>query len=187
MISPVVLPMPGAPIAAAAFAQLPVLRTERLLLRAPKIEDFALYAALCASERAKFMGGPLDEVAAWADFTNYTAGWLLRGDGIFSVAHQGRLVGFIFAGVEPGDQAIELGFLLSSDAEGLGIGYEAASAVLTHLADIGATDVVSYIDPANVRARRLALRLGALPEGILDGSDVFRYPLERALRGGDQA
>lgn len=174
-ISPVSLPCPGANIAAAAFATLPVIQTPRLLLRAPKVEDFALYAALCASTRARFLGGPLEEVDAWSDFTNYTAGWLLRGDGMFSIAHDGALAGFIFAGVEPGDEEIELGFILTAETEGRGVAFEASFAVLTHLWSIGAPSVVSYIDPRNARAIALAERLGGQADGTLDGARVYRY------------
>ena len=183
MISPVTLSHPRVPIILEAFATLPVLRTDRLILRAPKVEDFALYVSLMSSDRAQYLGGPSDVETAWADFTNYTAGWLLRGDGMFSVADQGTLVGFVFAGIEPGDDAIELGWLFSSTVEGHGVAFEASCAVLNHLTSLGIETVASYIDPRNARAEALAKRLGALRIGEWDGSEVWNYDLDGPVAG----
>ena len=64
-------PLSGAAavIADAVRAAVPVLTTERLMLRAPRVTDFQAYAAIFMSDRAVHMGGPYDREGAWADFT----------------------------------------------------------------------------------------------------------------------
>ena len=49
----------------APLPSIPTLETERLVLRAPGIGDFEPFAAFYASERSKFVGGPLDREGAW--------------------------------------------------------------------------------------------------------------------------
>ncbi len=170
MIAPVTLPTPNATLAASARAPLPVLRTERLVLRTPQLDDFAIFSAILASPRAKHMGGPMDAEEAWAEFTNYTAGWLLRGDGMFTVLERDMVVGFVFAGCEPGDQDIELGFMLLEAAEGRGIAQEAALAARAYLQATGHERIVSYVDKGNDLSLTLAKRLGAKIEGVIDGT-----------------
>lgn len=177
MITPVSLACPGASIARAARATLPKLRTDRLTLRAPQLEDFTLFATLFSHPSAKFMGQIPDDTDIWAQFTNYTAGWVLRGDGMFTVLHHDKLVGFVFAGVEPGDQAIELGFFIAPEAQRKGFAFEAATAALAHLRGIGPDKIVSYVDPENEPSQELVRKLGAIPDGTLDGAMVFSYPL----------
>lgn len=178
MISPVALPCPGANIAAAARATLPMLATARLMLRAPEVEDFELFERLFSLPSAKFMGEAPDAETIWAQFTNYVAGWVLRGDGMFTVCHEGAAVGFVFAGVEPGDQAIELGFFISPDHQRKGFAFEAAEAALAHLKALGPEQIVSYVAPANIASQSLVTKLGGVQSGALDGALVFTYPLD---------
>ena len=148
MITPITLPCPGAHIAAAARATLPMLVTQRLILRAPEVEDFALFKRLFQLPSAKYMGEMPDDEAIWAQFTNYVAGWVLRGDGMFTVCMDGAPVGFVFAGVEPGDQAIELGFFIAPEHQGAGIAFEAASAALAHLKSLAPSRSSAMSRPA---------------------------------------
>ena len=180
MLSPVILACPVADIAAAARTTLPVLATERLLLRAPEVTDFALFRRLFSAPSAKFMDSVPGDDAIWAQFTNYVAGWLLRGDGMFTVCHESAPVGFVFAGVEPGDEAIELGFFIAPEAQRQGFAYEAATAALAHLRSLGPDRIVSYVAPDNRASRALVARLGGSETGRLDGALVFSYPLADA-------
>ena len=47
---------------------IPTLHTARLRLRPQRLDDFGVYAAFLASPRARGMGGPFGEVAAWGQF-----------------------------------------------------------------------------------------------------------------------
>lgn len=181
MISPVTLPCPGADIAKAARATLPVLQTERLVLRAPELGDFETFAAIFAEPSAKYLGGAPSQEDVWAQFTNYVAGWLLRGDGMFTITESGTPVGFVFAGVEPGDEAIELGFAIASDARRKGFAFEAATAALAHLRGIRPARIVSYVSPDNTASQSLVVRLGGTQSGTLEGALVFDYAVEAAV------
>ncbi|WP_300058855.1 GNAT family N-acetyltransferase [uncultured Roseobacter sp.] len=167
---------PAAMFALHLQGQLPLLATERLLLRAPKVEDFDAFARIACTERGQYVGGPMTREDAWADFTQMTATWLLHGHGIWTIGRGGEIAGFVLLGFEPGDLEPELGFLLLPEAEGCGIAFEAATAAQKHALDsLGWTTLVSYIDPSNTRAQRLATRLGAVRDGLVDDAQVWRY------------
>ena len=167
--------------AAAVFAlqlqgQLPTLVTDRLILRAPKCEDFDRYAETMCSDRGQFMGGPFSREDAWADFCSATANWILHGHGMWTIGHAGDVAGFVLLGFEPGDQEPELGFMVTPHFEGRGIAFEAAKAVRDHaFQTLGWSTLVSYIEPANTRSVALAKRLGGRPDGTIDGSTIHRY------------
>lgn len=164
---------------------LPVLRTERLVLRAPCLSDFPACAEIACTDRGRFVGGPMPRDDAWSEFAKMTAGWILHGHGGFAIedAAHGDTLGFVVLGLEPGDQEVELGFALTQAGEGKGIAFEAAVAVRDWAAQaLGLTGLVSYIDPDNARSIALATRLKAVrdhdAEAALDetGTCVFRHP-----------
>ena len=167
--------------AAAVFAlqlqsQLPTFVTDRLILRAPKVEDFEAYAEIVCSDRGRFMGGPFSREDAWADFCNATANWILHGHGLWTIGHAGDVAGFAVLGFEPGDEEPELGFFLRDRFERRGIAFEAAEVIRDHAFEsLRWSTLVSYVDPANARSVRLAQRLGARLAGHIDGSAIYRY------------
>jgi RimJ/RimL family protein N-acetyltransferase len=170
---------PAAALAARLAAQIPVLETARLRLRAPRIEDFPAYAGIVATERGVHVGGPLTREEAWLDFAQMVAGWTLRGHGVWSVERRadGALLGFVPLGFEPGDEEPELGFLFGAEAEGRGYAREAALAARDFaFGPLGWKTVVSYVAPQNDRSIRLAERMGARREPrTLDVVLVFRH------------
>ncbi|MFW8595746.1 GNAT family N-acetyltransferase [Cribrihabitans neustonicus] len=155
--------------AAAALARqmggpVPRLETARLVLRAPRLDDFPAYAAILMSDRARHMGGPFSRQDAWLDFTQYVAGWQLRGAGIWTaeLRASGDIAGFFSAGMEYGDREHELGYLLSGACEGQGLAAEAIAAVRDFaLSGLELPSLVSYVDPGNTRSARAAVRSGA--------------------------
>lgn len=178
-------PGPAEALAARLNMALPVIETDRLVLRAPTLSDFPACAAIACGDRARHIGGPMDREEAWSEFAKMSAGWLLHGHGGFTIEGRatGEVFGFVVLGLEPGDQEVELGFSLTQAGEGRGIAFEAASAVRDWAArSLGLTGLVSYIDPDNARSIALATRLGAerdpSAEAALeeDGTCVFRHP-----------
>lgn len=154
----------AAAVAAGLRAAAPVFATERLALRLPVLADYPAYEAVFTSDRARFIGGPFTPEAAWSDFCEGVAGWLLRGAGMWTVTarHDDAALGWIYLWHERGDAAPELGWILTEAAEGKGYATEAALAVLPHaVALFGAGGFVSYIDAGNAGSARLATRLGA--------------------------
>lgn len=158
----------------------PTLTTDRLTLRPHQIADFEPYAAFWASERARFMGGPVDRNAAWKWFAVDVAQWPLLNCGALAVTETatGRLVGQVGLNDLPNFPERELGWLTFE--EGQGFATEAARALRNYAFDtLGWTTLVSYIDRDNHRSIALAERLGARRDPAAIGPDpedlVYRH------------
>ncbi|MEM9523839.1 MAG: GNAT family N-acetyltransferase [Pseudomonadota bacterium] len=167
----------------------PTLTTDRLTLRAHRIEDFPAYALLWASDEARFMGGPLNRDGAWGMFCTDVAGWSLHGFGAWAVERSvdGRTIGQVGLNAPPSFPERELGWLVYPDYRGRGYGCEAACAARGFAwRTLGWTTVVSYVDPQNAASIRLAKRLGAAldPDAARPEPStlVFRHPSPEALR-----
>ena len=168
-------------------AHIPVIETDRLILRGPREDDFEAFAAFSASERARWVGGPYSRLRAWGGFLATFGHWALRGFGMWMLedratgATAGR-VGMIY---NDGWDEPELGWHIFDGFEGCGYAFEAAKAARRHAAvHQGLDGVISYIAPDNTRSLALAARLGAAPERerTLHGQPVqiFRHPKEAA-------
>lgn len=168
----------SAVLAADFRALVPVLETPRLILRAPRIEDFEAYREILMSDRAIHMDGPFTRIDAWLDFTQCVANWMLRGHGLWTIEERdsGAVLGFTLICMEFGDQDPELGWFLSESAEGKGYAFEAAKAARDHgINTLNLDNLVSYIDPPNARSVKLAEKLGA----VLDpkAAEAFDVPV----------
>ena len=179
------LPGPAAAFAAALSARLPVLDTPRLRLRAPRLGDFDAWAEIFCGPAGPPLGGPFTRDQAFAEFAAAVGTWLLRGHGPWTVEPRdgGAALGFVLIGFEPGDAEPELGFLFRPAAEGRGYALEAATAARDHARRLGLPSLVSYVAPDNRRALRLADRLGARRDGVLDGAQVWRHWKADGRRG----
>ena len=170
---------------------IPVLTTERLTLRAPRLADFEPYAAFFASARAGLERGRKDRAGAWKEFATVAGQWVLYGHGGFSIEERTTGVYLGEAGVfhEDGYPEPELGWMVVAEAEGKGIAHEAALEVRRWAyGALGLDTLVSYIDPANARSIRLAERLGAVRDLDASAPDpddlVYRHPGPDALAEG---
>lgn len=163
---------------------IPVIETERLRLREPRETDIPAVIAFYASDRARFIGGPMEPHHAFRSYTAALGHWLLRGYGFWMVADKdtdaplGR-VGFLYG---EGWHEPELGWHVFEGAEGKGIAFEAARAARAYgAANLGLDGVISYVNPANTRSRALAQRLGCTHERDVtffgeDGIGIWRHP-----------
>ena len=165
------------------MTEIPTLETERLFLRPPRMDDWPSYAELMLSERAIYMGGPFKTEVAWGLFCHDVAQWALMGHGalMMEARDSGHCLGQVGINHGPLFPEHELGWLVYSDSEGKGYAYEAARALRDWaFKDRGLETLVSYVDPRNIRSRRLAERLGAELDTVAprqDASDlVFRHP-----------
>ncbi len=188
MTAPHEIPIPGpaADFAATLAAQLPVIETERLRLRAPRLADFGIWAEIACGPEGAHLGGPFTRETAFTDFAAVVAMWLLRGHGLWTVEQRpgGDPLGFVLIGFEPGDQAPELGYLFRASARGQGYAAEAARAARDHgFGPMGLPELVSYVAPENTRSIRLAERLGARPGNPLkDGTTVWHHTPATEIR-----
>ena len=155
------------------------LRTERLKLRPPTLDDVEIAGELIGDARVmQFLGGSAVPREAWPVVVEK---WIQRWDdnamGAFLLEHDGRFVGR--CGILVWDPRTwttttlasagafaqpEIGWALTYDAWGNGYATEAARAVRDWVrAERGVERLVSLIAPANVASRRVAERLGARP------------------------
>ncbi|MEM6589201.1 MAG: GNAT family N-acetyltransferase [Pseudomonadota bacterium] len=176
---------PAAATAQKMQALVPVLETERMILRAPQITDFDAFADMLAPPRGQFYGDCQTREDAWGEFMQLNATWLLRGYGAWALTDRdtGEVLGFVQIGAEPGDWEPELGWVVSKSAEGKGLAAEAARSIRAYAFNIlKLPSLVSYIDEENTRSVRLAEGLGATrdleAEGYLTEEEtccVFRH------------
>lgn len=167
-----------------ALANIPVLETERLVLRAPEAGDLDAVAAFYASPRSAFAGGPLDPAHAWRQLAIEIGHWPMRGYGRWTVVRRdtGAAAGLVGIIHPPAWPEPELGWDLFDGHEGQGLASEAARAVRDHCyRTLGWTTLISLIAPDNTRSAALARRLGARIDGRFDhirhGSlDIWRHP-----------
>ncbi|WP_341366908.1 GNAT family N-acetyltransferase [Yoonia sp. BS5-3] len=183
---------PPTGFAAALTAQLqatvPVLETERLRLRAPRIDEFDAYCTIFHSERWPHEGG--SDLDAWLDYNQMIASWLLRGIGLFSIEAKadGTHLGFAAIDHEWGDPEVEIGWMLNDHAEGQGVATEAGQALLDFARSQGRSSVVSYVDAGHPRSAAVSTRLGgqrdaAAEAALSDTAFVFRHELKEQADG----
>jgi RimJ/RimL family protein N-acetyltransferase len=160
----------------------PTIKTKRLILRLPNIDDWPSFEALMTSDRADHMGGPYSVPVAWGWFCHGIALWQLFDVGNLSIISRqtGECLGQIEINQGPRFPEPELGWQLIASAEGRGFAFEAATALRNWaFRERKLPTLVSYIGQGNTRSIRLAERLGAsLDEKALkqDPDDlVFRH------------
>ncbi len=164
---------------------IPTVETDRLILRAPHLDDLPAMTAFFATERSHMVGGPKDELGSWSSLASRLGHWALKGFGLWHLTEKasGAFVGWAGMIDAPGWAEPELGWTLMAEAEGKGLGFEAAQAARDYAARRqGLNGVISYIAHANDRSRALADRLGAaleLENAELLGkrAQIWRHPL----------
>jgi RimJ/RimL family protein N-acetyltransferase len=166
--------MPSQPI--------PTLATERLFLRAPRVDDFPAFARLLASPRAHYLGGPHTQRAAWGAFCHDIACWEWFGHGGLMIDLQttGESVGQVRINDGPLFPEKELGWQLYEGCEGRGYATEAAMALRDWaMRALRLGSLVSYLHPDNHQSIAVAERLGATLDPNAPKSNpgnlVYRY------------
>lgn len=173
----------------------PIIETQRLRLRGHIESDFDHFADMFASERSRFMHGPLTRRQAWFAFCGDIAQWQLFGHGAWGVERigDGAFVGQVALNKPPHFPELELGWFVMDGFEGKGYAMEAAMAARDYAyVEMGRDTLVSYIDPLNTRSIALAERMGATrddaaerPDGeTLDECLTYRHPTPEALQDG---
>lgn len=164
-------------------ASVPVIETERLILREPRLEDLEAMIAFFSGLRAGFLGGPADRFQVWGKLTGQIGHWALRGFGMWMVAERsgGPAIGRVGLNAHETWPEPELGWQVFDGYEGKGYAHEAALAARSAAARLyGVTRPISLIVPDNIRSRRLAERMGAAveSEGEVVGKPclIYRHP-----------
>ena len=147
------------------------IETERLILRAHRVEDFEdMHAMWSDPIVTQYIGGkPFSREDVWARLLRYAGNWAMLGYGYWAICERasGNFIGEagfhnLHREIVPsfGDRP-ELGFALVPGAHGKGLATEAAQAALDwgdRTWDGGET--VCMIAPENVPSGRIAYRLG---------------------------
>lgn len=153
------------------FTQAPTLETERLILRAHRLDDFEPSAAMWGDEAvARFIGGrPFTPEEVWQRMLRYPGHWTLLGFGYWVLEEKatGAFVGEagflnLNRAIDPalGD-APEAGWVLAPRAHGKGYATEAMALAVAWIdADFGAGRTVCMISPENRASHRVAEKLG---------------------------
>ncbi|MEO1312920.1 MAG: GNAT family N-acetyltransferase [Pseudomonadota bacterium] len=163
---------------------IPVLQTQRLTLRSPKMSDFDAFAAFHASPRAEGTGGRLDARTAFRTFAAIPGHWHLMGFGWWMIEHDGQPIGY--TGIHDPAYKIgpELGWVIFEGAEGQGFAHEAATAALAYARQcLRPTRLLSHIIKGNTRSERLARALGATPDPQAEAPDSDITVWTHDLRG----
>lgn len=151
---------------------IPTLQTARLTLRAPEVGDFPAWAAFCADEEAgRYIGGVMDEHAAWKHLAGTIGAWGLRGFGAWSVVEtaRGKWVGRVGCVKPHGWPGTEIGYCIARESWGLGYAVEAARAAIDFaFGTLGWREVMHSIHPDNLPSQAVAARLGARRDGEVD-------------------
>jgi RimJ/RimL family protein N-acetyltransferase len=148
----------------------PSLLTERLTLRAHRLEDFPALASMWAEpEVFRFIGGKAStEQESWTRLLKFSGHWALQGFGYWAVEEKagGRYVGDVgFADhkrdMTPSIAGLpELGWVLSPAVHGRGYATEAVRAALAWGDVQGWPRVVCIISPENLASIRVAEKCG---------------------------
>lgn len=163
---------------------IPTVETERLILRAPHLDDLPAMTAFFATERSHMVGGPRNEMDSWRSLAGRLGHWALNGYGGWHITERssGQFAGWVGIMNAPGWAEPELGWVLMSDFEGKGFAFEATLAARDFAArHQGLNGLISYIAHANDRSRALAERLGAtleIEDAELLGkrAQIWRHP-----------
>jgi RimJ/RimL family protein N-acetyltransferase len=164
-------------------ACVPVLQTERLVLRSFTQEDFEPFTHIVSDpEVVRYLdgGAPISREDCWRGMALFIGHWHLRGYGWWAVEDRrtGELLGRLGLYNPEGWPGIEVGWLLRQDAWGVGLATEGAAAAINFAFDVvGAGHVISIIDPRNTRSIRVAEKIGEQYEEELDfnGKAVVVY------------
>lgn len=143
--------------------------TSRLVLRVPRLDDLDPWAAMMADdETARFIGGAIPRSTTWRALMSVIGAWHATGVSMFSVVEKrtGRWVGRLGPWMPEGWPGPEIGWAIVRDCWGRGYATEGAEAATTWaFAELGWTEVIHSIAPANVPSQQVARKLGSRNRG----------------------
>ena len=165
--------------------QIPTLHTDRMILRAPRLEDLEREIFLCSdAAHTRFVGGVKSAYECQQAILSRIGQWHAKGFGAFHLEHKetGEVLGRVGC-LEPyGWPEPEIGWTLMPDCLGQGYGTEAALRVRQFAYEtLGWTTAISLIDPKNTGSQRLAERLDASFERVFEHVEfgplyIWRHP-----------
>jgi RimJ/RimL family protein N-acetyltransferase len=161
--------------------QIPELRTDRLVLRAPQPGDFeAALAMWTHADVVRFIGKRAQtREEVWGRILRYIGHWHTLGYGFWSITLDGAFIGECGFGdfhreIDPPIAWPEMGWSLAPAAHGKGFAAEALRAVVAWGDEnLNTPRTACIIDPANIPSLRVAAKIG------------FRETLRTTYRGDE--
>lgn len=170
---------------------IPVLETDRLILRGWGEDDVATIRAIITDEEAaRFIGGTAPDWQAFRTLCGCIGHWHIRGFAFFAVEEKtsGECIGWAGPWRPDGWPDNEIGYSLKKTHWGKGYATEAARASLRYAYEtLGWTTAISSIDPDNIGSQGVARHLGATLEArdvVINDftTDIWRHlPPEQFL------
>lgn len=162
----------------------PTINTARLMLNGMRPEDFNRFAEIWRDPCiVRHIGGkPRSRGEAWDSFLRNAGHWQMAGFGQWAVLQQSnRLMigqaGFFYGNRSMGedfDSYPEAGWILVPEAQGQGLGLEAAQAAHDWFDRVMPGPLVAMVNSANMASQKLAKKLGyvAMRDSEYNGSRV---------------
>ena len=145
------------------------IETDRLLLRSIRPEDFEGWVTLMGDpESARFIGGQQVRSQVWRTFMTMAGAWAMQGVSMFSVIEKssGNRIGRVGPWQPEGWPGTEIAWGLTRAAWGRGYATEAAAVAADWaFAQLGWSEMIHVIDPANLASQKVAQRLGSSCRG----------------------
>jgi RimJ/RimL family protein N-acetyltransferase len=143
---------------------IPVIETDRLILREWQEADFDAYAAMVRDpEVMRYLGGPQSREEAWRGLAMMLGHWMLRDFGLWAVIakEDGRLVGRVGLQYPAGWPGAELTWMLGRAQWGCGYATEAAAAAARFARALPSRRhaPIALIHPENMASKAVAERL----------------------------
>lgn len=147
------------------FGLIPVLETERLILRAFCEDDLTAWAAVMGDpDVARYVApAPMTREESWRSMAGSLGHWLLRGYGTWAVERKsdGAMMGRVGMINPEGWPGLEIGWTLGKRYWGQGYATEAAAVAMRYaFLTQPAAKLISCIDPDNVASQAVARRIG---------------------------
>ena len=159
--------------------EIPVIETERLILRAPRLSDFDAYVATRRSPEVYSLFGDAPPAAedCWRRFITIQGHWALMGFGYWLVEERGTggYVGEVGMAdfrrvIEPSiEGTMEAGWILSPLVHGKGYATEAAQAAIAWgRAQFPGRGITCIISPGNATSLAVAHKCGFVTRCVTD-------------------
>ncbi len=154
---------------------IPILETERLILRDFRQSDFDSLLAFHSDPVSTSVYGTMSCADVWRRMATGLGHWVLRGFGPWALEDKssGAYVGACSLWFPESWEDVEVGYGIHPKFRGAGFAVEAAMRVREFgYIEHGFKRLVSYINPSNSNSIRVATKLGAVPDGTFDMAGI---------------
>jgi RimJ/RimL family protein N-acetyltransferase len=165
---------------------IPIIKTQRLILRGFRQEDLEAYGDMCKDgEVMRYLGGKsLPRSEAWRNMSMIAGHWMLRGYGMWAVEESktGEMIGRVGCWYPEGWPGFEIGWTLRRAFWRQGFATEAGKAAMNYaFRELQQPEVISLINPENIASRTVAEKLGERVSGKTEifGHEVLIYKITK--------